>query len=80
MATPAPDSDNESSPNPPPFITPPLHTLAVTLLKSLSVKSLIAQSNELSYPSGVDNSNYIHHHDADTIRETTQRQKPMMIL
>ena len=72
MATPAPDSDNESPPNPPPFITPPprnpIGCIAQVTQSQTDDNGLNNDANLTPYEE--DHDNYIHYHDPDLVLQT----------
>ena len=76
MATPAPDSDTESPPNPPPFITPP-PTNPISRIpqvtQSQTPHSPVANKAS-SHPFETEDL-YIHYHDTDLVHQTPQRQQ-----
>ena len=76
MATPAPDSDTESPPNPPPFITPPSRnpiSRIAQVTQSQTPDSPVNYSAS-SNPFETDDT-YIHYHDPDLVRQTPQREE-----
>ena len=77
MSTPAPDQDDESPPNIPPFITPP-PTTALSCIPQVTQSQ--TDDNEFNNeailtPYEEDPDNYIHYHDPDLVLQTPVREK-----
>ena len=77
MSTPAPDPDDQTPPNPPPFITPPprnpIGCIAQVTRSQTDNNGLNNDANLTPYEE--DHDNYIHYHDPDLVLQTPARQE-----
>ena len=77
MSTPAPDPDDQTPPNIPPFITPPPTNTRTRIPQVTQSQTDENESNNESTftPYEEDPDNYIHYHDPDLVLQTPVREK-----